>query len=104
MAEFAFLVEIEHLKTEETTDFLSFKALMIKVMKLFMVYLVEHFETDLNHLKQIICIFLGFDNLGLRFDLNGTVKNWWPLDTLKKYATRMKCFIDKARKSVIKFN
>lgn len=39
-------------------------------------------------------MFLGFDDEGRQFDLNGNLANWWEDDTGAKFASKAQCFID----------
>lgn len=42
----------------------------------------------------IIFEFIGFDDLGRQFDLNGNLKDWWMPETKSKFLNKTNCIIE----------
>lgn len=39
-------------------------------------------------------MYLGFDDLGRQFDLNGNLRDWWMPETKSKFLNRTNCIIE----------
>lgn len=39
-------------------------------------------------------IWTGFDDTGRRFDANSNMVDWWQMDTVDKFESKAKCFVD----------